>query len=151
MLRPLFGPMPRRISAISLFLLSGLCAFAQTKSRHFELNYSFTVRITDPGKPLDVWFPVAQSDQFQQVKVLSQSGDLALKETTEPEYGNKMLYAHTDKATQPEYHFTVKYDVVRLEHNWITRSTSQFIKTATTRRRPDRLLPCHFPVMFLSI
>jgi transglutaminase-like putative cysteine protease len=48
--------------------------------------------------------------------VLSRSGDLSLKETTEPEYGNKMFYAHTDKATQPEYHFTVKYDVVRLEH-----------------------------------
>src|ERR1051325_11410290 len=108
--------MVRRISAVSLLLFCALCAIAQTKSRHFELNYSFTVRITDPGKPLDVWFPVAQSDQFQQVKVLSKSGDLALKETTEPEYGNKMFYAHTDKATQPEYHFTVKYDVVRLQH-----------------------------------
>ena len=106
----------RRISAISLVLLCAICAFAQTKSRHFELNYSFTVRITDPGKPLDIWFPMAQSDQYQQVKVLSKSGDLALKETTEHEYGNKMFYAHTEKATQPEYHFTVKYDVVRLEH-----------------------------------
>ncbi len=108
--------MPRRISAVSLFFLLSLCAFAQSKSRHFELNYSFTVRITDPGKPLDIWFPMAQSDQFQQVKVLSKSGDLKLKETTDPEYGNKMFYTHTDQATQPEYHFTVKYDVVRLEH-----------------------------------
>ena len=108
--------MSRGISAVSLFLLLSLCALAQSKSRHFELNYSFTVRITDPGKPLDIWFPVAQSDQFQQIKMLSKSGDLSLKETTEPEYGNKMFYAHTDKATQPEYHFSVKYDVVRLEH-----------------------------------
>src|SRR6185312_9584808 len=112
----MFRLVPRRISAVSLFLLSTLCAFAQTKLRHFELNYSFTVRITDPGKPLDVWFPVAQSDEFQTVKVLSKSGDLSLKETTDHEYGNKMFYAHTDKAIQPEYHFTVKYDVVRLEH-----------------------------------
>src|SRR5947209_6332769 len=106
----------RRISAISLFLLSTLCAFAQSKSRHFELDYSFTVRITDPGKPLDVWFPIAQSDQFQQVKIVSKTGDLPLKETTEPEYGNRMFYAHADKADQAEYHFSVKYDVVRLEH-----------------------------------
>ncbi len=112
----MFRSMLRGIPAVSLLLLGALCALAQSKSRHFELNYSFTVRITDPGKPLDVWFPMAQSDQFQQVKVLSKSGDLSLKETTEPEYGNKMFYAHTDKATQPEYHFTVKYDVVRLEH-----------------------------------
>ncbi|HEY5028482.1 MAG TPA: hypothetical protein VIK39_08750, partial [Candidatus Angelobacter sp.] len=67
MLRSVISSMSRRISAVSLLLLCGVCAFAQSKSRHFELNYSFTVRITDPGKPLDVWFPVAQSDQFQQV------------------------------------------------------------------------------------
>src|SRR5262245_57647447 len=106
----------RRISAVSLFLLSTVGAFAQSKARHFELNYSFTVRVTDPGKPLDVWFPMAQSNEFQQVKITSQNGDLPLKETTEPEYVNKMFYAHTDKADQSEYHFTVKYDVVRLEH-----------------------------------
>lgn len=73
----MFRFMPLRISAISLLLLCAVGAFAQSKSRHFELNYSFTVRITDPGKPLDIWFPAAQSDQFQQVKVLSKSGDLS--------------------------------------------------------------------------
>jgi transglutaminase-like putative cysteine protease len=112
----MFHPTSHRISAVSLLLLLSVCAFAQNKSRHFEINYSFTVRITDPGKALDIWFPVAQSDQFQQVKILSRSGDLALKETTETEYGNKMFYAHTDKATHAEYHFSVKYEVVRLEH-----------------------------------
>jgi transglutaminase-like putative cysteine protease len=106
----------RRISIVSLCLLFSASAFAQNKSRHFELNYSFSVRVTDPGKPLDIWFPVAQSNEFQQVKITSQSGDLPLQETTESEYGNKMFYAHTDKADQAEYHFTVKYDVVRLEH-----------------------------------
>jgi hypothetical protein len=106
----------RRISAVSLFLLFSICAFAQSKSRHFELNYSFSVRVTDPGKPLDIWFPIAQSNEFQQVKITAKSGDLPLKETTEPEYGNKMFYAHTGKADQAEYHFTIKYDVVRLEH-----------------------------------
>ncbi len=108
--------MLRRVSAVSLFLLFSLYAFAQTKPRHFELSYSFTVRITDPGKPLDIWFPMAQSSEYQQVKVLSKSGDLTLKETSEPEYGNKMFYAHADKADLPEYHFIIKYDVVRMEH-----------------------------------
>jgi transglutaminase-like putative cysteine protease len=134
--------MPRSFSAASLFLLCAVCAFTQTKSRHFELNYSFTVRITDPGKPLDIWFPAAQSDQFQQVKVLSRSGDLSLKETTEPEYGNKMFYAHTDKATQPEYHFTVKYDVVRLEH-LAAVSLKKPASDKDLRRflQPDKLVP----------
>jgi transglutaminase-like putative cysteine protease len=118
----------RRIFAVFLFLPFALCTFGQSKSRHFELDYSFTVRVTDPGKPLDVWFPMAQSDRFQQVRIVSKTGDLPLKETAEPEYGNKMFYAHADKAGQAEYHFSVKYDVVRLEHlaaESITRPASQ--------------------------
>jgi hypothetical protein len=134
--------MLRRISAVSFLLLVSLCALAQTKSRHFELNYSFTVRITDPGKPLDIWFPMAQSDPFQQVKVLSESGDLTLKETTEPEYGNRMFYAHTDKATQPEYHFTVKYDVVRLEHlAAVAVKKPASDKDLARFLQPDKLVP----------
>ena len=108
--------MLRRISAVSLFLLLSLCAFGQSKPRHFELDYSFSVRITDPGKPLDVWFPIAKSDDYQQVRIISRSGDLPLQEATEPEYGNTMFYAHADKADRAEYHFSVKYDVVRMEH-----------------------------------
>jgi transglutaminase-like putative cysteine protease len=133
--------MLRRISGVLLPLLFSLSAPAQ-KSRHFQLDYSFTVRVTDPGKPLDVWFPVAQSDEFQQVKVLSKSGDLPLHETTEPEYGNKMFYAHADKAGQPEYHFSVKYDVVRLEH-LAAVSTANPVRAEQLARflQADRLVP----------
>jgi len=138
--------MLRRFSAVPLFLLVfvslGPCAFAQSKLRHFELNYSFSVRVTDPGKPLDIWFPIAQTNDFQQVKIISQSGDLPLKETSEPEYGNRMFYAHTDKADQAEYHFTVKYDVVRMEHLAavsVTRPASQ--KELARFLQPDKLVP----------
>jgi transglutaminase-like putative cysteine protease len=134
--------MLRKISAVSLFLLATFCAFAQSKSRHFELDYSFTVRVTDPGKPLDVWFPIAQSDQFQQVKIISRSSDLPLKESTEPEYGNKMFYAHTDKATEAEYHFSVKYDVVRLEHLAAVSAQKQVPAKQLARfLQPDKLVP----------
>jgi transglutaminase-like putative cysteine protease len=132
----------RRISAVSLLLLFSLGALAQSKSRHFELDYSFSVRITDPGKPLDVWFPIAQSDPFQQVRIISKTGDLPLKETIEPEYGNKMFHAHADQADRAEYHFSVKYDVVRLEHLAavaIPRQVSQ--KQLDRFLQPDKLVP----------
>jgi len=134
--------MLRRISAVSLLLLLSAALFAQSKSRHFELDYSFTVRITDPGKPLDVWFPMAQSDAFQQIKIISKSGDLPLKENTEPEYGNKMFYAHTDKADQAEYHFSVKYDVVRLEHMAAVSVQKKASEKELARfLQPDKLVP----------
>ena len=135
--------MLRKIAAVLLFLLTSLALLAQTpKSRHFIFDYSFTVRITDPGKPLDVWFPVAQSDQFQRVKIIGQSGDLPIKETRESEFGNRMFYAHADKADKTEYHFSVKYDVVRYEH--VAPATT--LETASPRElrrdlQPDRLVP----------
>src|SRR5689334_20853646 len=134
--------MLRRISAVSLLLLFSLCALAQSKSRHFELDYSFTIRVTDPGKPLDIWFPIAQSNEFQNVKITSKTGDLPLKETTEPEYGNKMFYAHAEKANQAEYHFTVKYDVVRLEHLAAVSIKKQASEKELARfLQPDKLVP----------
>jgi transglutaminase-like putative cysteine protease len=134
--------MLRRISAVAVLVLLSFSALAQSKSRHFELEYSFSVRITDPGKPLDIWFPMAQSDQFQQVKILSQSGDLPLRETSEPEYGNRMFYAHADRADKPEYHFTVRYEVVRLEHLAAVALEKQASGKELARfLQPDKLVP----------
>ncbi|HKD81442.1 MAG TPA: transglutaminase-like domain-containing protein [Candidatus Angelobacter sp.] len=134
--------MLRRISALLIFLSFAVGAFAEARSRHFELNYSFSVRITDPGKPLDIWFPIAQSNEFQQVRIISRSGDLPLQEATEPEYGNKMFYAHTDKADRAEYHFTVKYDVVRLEHRAAVAVKAPASQKELARfLQPDKLVP----------
>src|SRR5215813_57638 len=116
---------PRKVFVLCLFLLFSLVSFSQSKSRHFVFGYSFTVRNTAPGKPLAVWFPVPQSDDFQKITIISKSGDLPLEETRESEYGNRMFYAHTDKADKAEYHFSVKYDVVRYEHLAAVAARSQ--------------------------
>lgn len=134
----------RRISLAATFVMFSLSLLAQQKSdsRHFVFDYSFTVKISDPGKPLDVWFPIAHSDQFQQVRILSRTSDLPLKETTESEYGNRMFYAHADKATRPEYHFSIKYDVVRLEHRAQVSAPEKPGKRELDRfLQPDKLVP----------
>lgn len=135
--------MVRKISVLSFLLLFSFGAFAQpVKTRHFVFDYSFTVRVSESGKPLDVWFPMAHSDRFQQVRILSMTGDLPLKETSEPEYGNKMFYAHADKATRAEYHFSVKYDVVRLEHLAAASSDGKSAGKDLERfLQPDKLVP----------
>src|SRR5436305_13112335 len=130
-------------SSSLLLLFLAAAAFAQTpKSRHFVFDYNFTVRNTDPGKALQVWFPIAQSDQFQQVRIVSKSSDLALQETHESEYGNRMFYAHTDKADKPEYRFSVKYDVVRYEHLAAVSATGHASQKDLQRfLGPDKLAP----------
>ncbi len=132
----------RKLLLLLLFVSATLSIAQTPRSRHFVFDYSFTVKVTDPGKPLDVWFPMAHSDQFQQINVIEKEGDLPLKQTSESEYGNKFFYAHTDKADKPEYHFTVKYDVVRTEH----LAAASVKETATQRElnrflQPDTLVP----------
>ncbi|MGE5325009.1 MAG: transglutaminase-like domain-containing protein [Actinomycetota bacterium] len=138
--------MLRKLSlALPVVVLTSI-AFAQSasspKSRHFTFDYAFTVRVTDPGKPLDVWFPIAHSDPYQQVKILSSKADLPLRETSETEYGNRMFYAHTARADKAEYHFSVKYEVIRLEH--VAAASLRSPVSAVKLKRflqPDRLVP----------
>src|SRR5581483_2796372 len=77
--------------------------------------YGFTVRNVAPGQKLEVWFPQAHSDAFQEVRVVSASGDLPLTTARDARYGNTMYHAITPNAVKPEYSFEVVYDVVRRE------------------------------------
>jgi len=112
--------MLRRSLLFLLLVLSSLPALAQPalaqKERHFNFRYTFTVKNVSPGERVRVWIPLAHSDAFQDVTVVSKSGDLPLTQVHQPEYRNEVLYAETSKADQGEYKFSVDYDVVRREH-----------------------------------
>lgn len=107
--------MLRRTPITLVLVLFSVLAHAQ-KERHFTFHYSFTVRGVSAGKPVRVWIPLAHSDPSQDVRTLSQQGDLSLRKTQEQEYGNWMLYAETKRAEKTRYQFSVDYDVVRREH-----------------------------------
>jgi transglutaminase-like putative cysteine protease len=98
---------------LSLFVFT-LTALAQD-SRHFTFHYGFTVKNLPAGKRVRIWIPAAQSDAFQEVKIISAKGDLPLKKTRESKFGNEIYFAETSGASQPELHFEVEYDVVRHE------------------------------------
>ena len=59
-----------------------LSALAQ-ESRHFAFHYAFTVKNLTAGKKVRIWIPAAQSDAYQEVKVVAAKGDLPLKKTRE--------------------------------------------------------------------
>jgi transglutaminase-like putative cysteine protease len=107
--------MLRRSLILAAVLALPFVAAAQNE-RHFTFHYAFTVKNLPAGQPVRIWFPLAHSDAYQSVKVLSQDGDLKLRETTETEYGNTMLFAEEAKTSRSEYHFAVDYDVLRREH-----------------------------------
>ena len=86
----------RKLFLLASALLLSLSAFAQT-TRHFTLRYAFSVRNVQPGEKLEIWFPQAHSDQFQDVKIVSVTGDLPLTTTRDAKYGNTIYHAVTPR------------------------------------------------------
>jgi transglutaminase-like putative cysteine protease len=114
----------------SLFLAFTLSALSQD-SRHFTFHYTFTVKNLPAGKKVRIWIPAAQSDAYQEVKIISAQGDLLLKKTSESKYGNEIYYAETSSA-KPELHFDVEYDVVRHERVALGQAAPHLVSAALT-------------------
>jgi len=142
--------MRSRMSILVLLavLLSAAVTSAQTpRQRHFKFTYAFSVRSPEKGRPLKVWFPLATSNEWQQVRVLSATGDLPLEQTRESEYGDRMFYAATRKADKDIYQFKVVYDVVRLERVGLANGrpidTGAHLQKASLHRflAADKLVP----------
>lgn len=108
--------MLRKLASLLAFFLAFQCFAAAQTTRHFTFHYAFTVKDVPSGQRIKIWFPAAQSSDFQHVRVLSASGDLSLKKTHESRFGNEIYFAETSKAKGGDIHFQVVYDVVRYEH-----------------------------------
>lgn len=133
---------------LALIVCSAVASLSQTApQRHFKFKYAFTVRSPQSGKPLKVWFPMATTDAYQQVKLLSVKGDVPVKKTKESEYGNQMFYAETPAAKSGEYHFEAEYDVVRSERTGLVDGKpiggGAKLSRASLNRfvMPDKLVP----------
>ena len=107
--------MLRKILAVFFSTLVLITIASAQATRHFTFHYAFTVKDIPAGEKLRIWIPAAHSDAFQEVKIVSATGDLPLKKTHEPKHGNEMYYAEASKAKQPELRFEIVYDVVRHE------------------------------------
>src|ERR1700719_3238537 len=110
----------------SLFFAFALSTIAQD-SRHFTFHYAFTVRNLPAEKKIRIWIPAAQSDAYQEIKIISAKGDLPLKKSAESKYGNQMFYAETANATQLELHFDIEYDVIRHQRVALGKGASELV------------------------
>jgi len=131
--------MLRKICVLPLFVLS-LAALAQD-SRHLTFHYAFTVKNLPSGKKVRVWIPAAQSDAFQEVKIISANGDLPLKKTSESKYSNELYFAEARSSTQTDLHFDVQYDVVRHERVALHPAAHMVAASLTSKERQEDLQP----------
>ena len=129
----------------SLFIAAAVTPLAQ-QSRHFTFHYAFTVKNLPANKKVRIWFPEAQSDAWQDVKIVSVKSDLRLKRTREAKYGNEIYYAETS-SPKNELHFDIEYDVVRRERVALGENSPQLVRASLSSKQrqeflqPDALVP----------
>jgi len=137
--------MLRNISVVFLVLTLAVSTFAQ-ESRHFTFHYGFTVKNVPSGKKIHIWIPAAQSDDYQEVTIVSAKGDLPLKKTRESKYGNQIYFTETSKSTASELHFDIEYDVTRHERIALNPAAKLSTVALGSKERsqdlqPDALVP----------
>jgi len=133
----------------SLFLAFILSAFAQD-SRHFTFHYAFTVKNLPAAKRIRIWIPAAQSDAYQEVRVVSAKEDLPAKTKREAKYGNLVYFAEVSTSQQPELHFDIEYDVLRRERIGLRNAAHLAPASLSTEEgqkdlQPDVLVPTSGP------
>jgi transglutaminase-like putative cysteine protease len=138
--------MLRKICVLSSLVVAFALVAGAQDSRHFIFHYAFIVKNLPAGKKVRVWMPTAQSDAFQEVKIIATRGDLPVKKSRESKYGNEIYYAETGAATQPELHFDVEYEVVRRERIALDPGAHPVNASLTTKEKvedlqPDALVP----------
>jgi transglutaminase-like putative cysteine protease len=124
----------------SLFFVLAVVSLAQD-TRHFTFHYDFTVKNLTAGKEVRIWIPAAQSDAYQEVKIISAKGGLPLKKTRESKYGNETYFAESAGANQPELHFDVEYEVVRHERVALAPTPHVVAASLTNQERQEDLQP----------
>ena len=133
--------MPRKLYVLLSLLLALAIASCAQESRHFSFHYGFTIKNLESGKRVRIWIPAAQSDAFQEVRIISAKGDLPLKKTRESKYGNETYFAESSSTTQPELHFDVEYEVVRRERVALTAPAHVVAASLTNKERQEGLQP----------
>ena len=136
----------RKLLLSLVVFLAPLLSSAQ-QSRHFTFHYAFTVRDIPQGQKVEIWFPMAHSDAFQEVRVLRIEGDLPVTRAREKRFGNTLFHTVAPVAAKHDYTFDVVYDVVRHERIGLPRdgATPHFIKASAKEANkylgPDKLVP----------
>ena len=131
--------MLRKLCLVLTVSALSVCAFAQ-EARHFTFHYAFTVKNLPTNKTVRIWIPEAQSDAFQEVKVISVKSDLPLKRSHESKYGNEIYFAEA-KSASPELHVDVEYDVIRHERVALTPQAHLTAAALSTKEREEDLQP----------
>lgn len=136
----------RKIIGVALHILGIVCILgapliSDGKERSGKLLFTVDVSVSGNPKELSLWLPIPRSDENQTVGVPRVTGDFTSKRIrTEPQYGNKMMYAHWIRP-RDRVHAILEFEVTR-------RTVSTKIESETSdgtlpQETAPFLLPTH--------
>src|ERR1700685_37148 len=129
--------MLRQLCVLSSVLLVCVLSVLAQDSRHFTFHYAFTVKNLPTDKKVRIWIPVALSDAFQEVKIVSAAGDLPLKKTTESKFGNQIFYGEQARPARRELPFYVEYEVIRHERTVLGAKVPRTVSVSLSNKEKD--------------
>jgi transglutaminase-like putative cysteine protease len=107
----------------------------EVKMRRFQFDYAATLKGLPQGTSARVWLPVPQSSQHQEVRELEQVLPAEPITTTEPKYGNKILYFKVKSPDSGDIAFRTSYLVTRHEARGASGDGSNRVKLTDAQRR----------------
>lgn len=79
-------------------------------SRSLEFMYTVSVQsIPEKTERVDLWIPIPQSNQFQQIVDLTIDAQYPFSFHTDPEYGNRMVYLNVEKGIPQQLDLTLRF------------------------------------------
>ncbi len=117
-----------------------LAAGCQSPKRTFRFEYTTKISgFASSAKLARVWVPVPQSDEAQDISNVEVSGVADYEITTEPVYGNQMVYFDLAAPLPREVELKVAFDVVRREVTEVGKLRDDPLKTDLLEG--DRMAP----------
>ena len=107
------------------------------KTRTFAFSYSATLTGLEPGKTARIWIPVPPSNEDQEVKIESKDLPGTEQISTEPKYGNQVLYVEGKADNQGMISLIVTYRVQRREVRGDLRRSDSTRQATRSRFGPD--------------
>ncbi|MFT7643328.1 MAG: transglutaminase-like putative cysteine protease, partial [Pirellulaceae bacterium] len=106
--------------------------------RNFKFLYAGTITELEPGASARVWLPAATSSDSQTVKRTAIDLPAQHQETSDDEFGNKLIYFEAIANEKGEIPFSVEYEVKRLE---LVGENSPMALEMEKYLRPNTLVP----------
>jgi len=111
-----------RFIIIALLICNLFAEDHNKNTRNFTFTYSVDLESSN-GKKIELWLPVPQSNEVQDISNLTFETDgLEYELKDEIEHGNKYVYIYSNKGTYESKTVSMVFDVLREEHSNVVYS-----------------------------